>query len=102
MPYRFVDLIVSPLRCTSSGLSLPRITAVLLITNPPVVAVTFQRTTLAAHMKRKSDTLCHAEIPGLLCSSLIDLQYSTVSLEKKGEKIMMTRLLHLSRTFVLR
>jgi hypothetical protein len=49
------------------------------------VAVTFQRTTLAAHMKRKSDTLCHAEIPGLLCSSLIDLPYSTLSLEKKGK-----------------
>jgi hypothetical protein len=61
--YRFIDLTVSPLRCTSSGLSLLRITAVLLITNPPVVAVTLQCTTLAAHMKamkRKSDTPCHA------------------------------------------
>ena len=49
------------------------------------MAATFQRTTLAAHMKRKSDTLCHAEMPGLLCSSLIDLPYSTLSLEKKGK-----------------
>jgi hypothetical protein len=40
-------------------------------------AVTLQCTTLAAHMKRKSGTLCHAEIPGILCSPLLDIQ-STV------------------------
>jgi hypothetical protein len=59
----------SPLRCTSSRLSLSPIIAISLVTNPPVVAVTFQCTTLAA-MKRKSDTLCHAQIPGLLRSPL--------------------------------